>query len=69
MQSTFLCRTNGTWVRLSEGSELKGGQGTAPRLANYKPVGRLGVNRDGSIREDKHLPEIASVTHSRTRNR
>ncbi|MFI5308411.1 MAG: HelD family protein [Polyangiales bacterium] len=65
VQGTFLCRANGTWVRLSEGSELKGGQGTAPRLADYHPVGKLGVNRDGSIREDKHLPEIAALIDAR----
>ena len=30
-QGTFLRRSNGNWVRLGEGSQLSGGQGTAPR--------------------------------------
>ncbi len=61
VQGTFLRRVNGNWVRLGESSQLKGGQGVAPRPSHYQPVGRLGVERDGSLREDKHLPEIAAL--------
>jgi DNA helicase-2/ATP-dependent DNA helicase PcrA len=64
-QGTFLRRSNGNWVRLGEGSQLSGGQGTAPRPSNYQPVGKLGVERDGLAREDKHLPEIAALIDAR----
>jgi DNA helicase-2/ATP-dependent DNA helicase PcrA len=60
-QGTFLRRAHETWIRLGEGSQLKGGQGSAPRPSHYKPVGRLGVEHSGAIREDKHLPEIAAL--------
>jgi DNA helicase-2/ATP-dependent DNA helicase PcrA len=65
VQGTFLRRTNDSWVRLGESSQLKGGQGTAPRPSSYQPVGKLGVDRNGVIREDKHLPEIAALIDAR----
>jgi DNA helicase-2/ATP-dependent DNA helicase PcrA len=65
VQGTFLRRTNDSWVRLGESSQLKGGQGSAPRPSNYQPVGKLGVTRDGIVREDKHLPEIAALIDAR----
>jgi DNA helicase-2/ATP-dependent DNA helicase PcrA len=65
VQGTFLRRANGNWVRLGEGSQLKGGQGIAPRPSHYQPVGKLGVDHDGEIREDKHLPEIAALIDAR----
>ena len=64
-QGTFLCRHDGSWVRLGDSTILKGGQGTAPRPSDYKPVGRLGVAHDGDIREDKFLPEIAALIDGR----
>jgi DNA helicase-2/ATP-dependent DNA helicase PcrA len=61
-QGTFLRRHDGEWLRAGEGAtQLKGGQGTAPRPSQYRPIGRLGVDHDGVAREDKFLPEIASL--------
>lgn len=64
-QGAFLCRPGGEWIRLGDASQLKGGQGSAPRVSHYKPVGRLGVVHDGLGREDKHLPEIAALIDAR----
>jgi len=64
-QGTFLRRHDGEWVRLGDSSQLKGGQGQAPRVADYKPVGKLGVTHDGMAREEKFLPEIAALIDAR----
>ena len=64
-QGTFLRKHDGEWVRLGDSSQLKGGQGTAPRVADYKPVGKLGVAHDGVAREEKFLPEIAALIDAR----
>ncbi len=65
-QGTFLHRKDGQWVRAGESAiQLQGGQGMAPRPAHYKPVGKLGVDTNGQVREDKHLPEIAALIDSR----
>lgn len=65
-QGTFLCKSDGRWVRAGQSAtQLKGGQGMAPRPAHYKPVGRLGVDTNGQAREDKHLPEIAALIDAR----
>jgi DNA helicase-2/ATP-dependent DNA helicase PcrA len=65
VQGTFLRRQSDRWVRLGDGSQLHGGQGSAPRPSHYKPVGKLGIEPDGQGREDKHLPEIAALIDSR----
>lgn len=64
-QGTFLRRKGDQWVRLGDGSQLHGGQGSAPRPSSYKPVGKLGIEHDGAAREDKYLPEIAALIDSR----
>jgi DNA helicase-2/ATP-dependent DNA helicase PcrA len=64
-QGTFLRKHDGEWVRLGDSSQLKGGQGTAPRMVDYKPVGKLGVTHDGIAREEKFLPEIAALIDAR----
>jgi DNA helicase-2/ATP-dependent DNA helicase PcrA len=65
-QGTFMMRTDGQWVRAGQSAtQLKGGQGSAPRPSDYKPVGKLGVAVNGEGREDKHLPEIASLIDKR----
>jgi len=65
-QGTFMMRTDGQWVRAGQSAtQLKGGQGSAPRPSDYKPVGKLGVAVNGEGREDKHLPEIASLIDRR----
>jgi DNA helicase-2/ATP-dependent DNA helicase PcrA len=64
-QGTFLLRRDETWVRMGDNSQLKGGQGTAPRVSHYQPVGKLGVAHDGLAREDKFLPEIAALIDAR----
>ena len=65
MQGTFLCRRDDQWIRLGDGVQLKGGQGSAPRPSHYLPVGKLGVEHEAALREDKHLPEIAALIDSR----
>ena len=65
MQGTFLCRRDDQWMRLGDGAQLKGGQGSAPRPSHYKPVGKLGVQHEAALREDKRLPEIAALIDSR----
>lgn len=66
-QGTFMLRADGEWVRAgSSATQLRGGQGSAPRPSDYKPVGKLGVAGDGqAAREDKHLPEIAALIDKR----
>jgi len=64
-QGTFLRRLEDEWVRLGETGQLKGGQGSAPRVVDYKPVGKLGVTHDGIGREEKFLPEIAALIDAR----
>jgi DNA helicase-2/ATP-dependent DNA helicase PcrA len=65
-QGTFMLRADGEWVRAGSGAtQLRGGQGSAPRPSDYKPVGKLGVAVDGQGREDKHLPEIAALIDKR----
>lgn len=65
-QGTFMRRADDSWVRAGgSGTTLKGGQGQAPRPSQYKPVGKLGVDREGHIREDKFLPEIAALIDAR----
>ncbi len=67
-QGTFMMRGDGTWVRAGQSAtQLRGGQGSAPRPSDYKPVGKLGVaaNGHGEGREDKHLPEIAALIDKR----
>ncbi|HEX2678241.1 MAG TPA: 3'-5' exonuclease [Polyangiales bacterium] len=65
-QGTFLRRLDGQWVRAGQSAtQLKGGQGSAPRPSHYKPVGKLGVDTNGQVREDKHLPEIAALIDAR----
>ena len=65
-QGTFMMRGDGTWVRAGQSStQLRGGQGSAPRPSDYKPVGKLGVAVNGEGREDKHLPEIAALIDRR----
>ena len=65
-QGTFMMRSDGQWVRAGQSAtQLKGGQGSAPRPSDYKPVGKLGVAVNGEGREDKHLPEIASLIDKR----
>jgi DNA helicase-2/ATP-dependent DNA helicase PcrA len=65
-QGTFMRRADGRWVRAGwSATQLRGGQGTAPRPSHYKPVGRLGGALDGQLREDKHLPEIAALIDAR----
>ncbi len=65
-QGTFMRRADGSFVRAGEtATQLKGGQGSAPRPSDYKPVRKLGVTHDGQTREDKHLPEIAALIDTR----
>ncbi|HKU37513.1 MAG TPA: 3'-5' exonuclease, partial [Polyangiales bacterium] len=65
-QGTFMRRNDGRWVRAGwSATQLRGGQGTAPRPSHYKPVGKLGGAADGQLREDKHLPEIAALIDAR----
>jgi len=64
-QGTFMLRADGQWVRAGESTQLRGGQGSAPRPSDYKPVGKLGVAVNGQGREDKHLPEIAALIDKR----
>ena len=65
-QGTFMRRADGHWVRAGESAtQLRGGQGSAPRPSDYKPVGKLGVAVNGQGREDKHLPEIAALIDKR----
>jgi DNA helicase-2/ATP-dependent DNA helicase PcrA len=65
-QGTFMQRADGQWVRAGQSAtQLQGGQGTAPRPSDYKPVGKLGVSVNGQGREDKHLPEIAALIDKR----
>ncbi|HET8937814.1 MAG TPA: 3'-5' exonuclease [Polyangiales bacterium] len=65
-QGTFMVRGDGTWVRAGQSAtQLRGGQGSAPRPSDYKPVGKLGVAVNGEGREDKHLPEIAALIDKR----
>jgi len=65
-QGTFMRRHDGRWVRAGwSATQLRGGQGTAPRPSHYKPVGKLGVAQNGQLREDKHLPEIAALIDAR----
>ena len=65
-QGTFMRRVDGRWVRAGwSATQLRGGQGTAPRPSHYKPVGKLGGALNGQIREDKHLPEIAALIDAR----
>jgi DNA helicase-2/ATP-dependent DNA helicase PcrA len=65
-QGTFLRRVDGSWVRAGQSAtQLRGGQGSAPRPNDYKPVGKLGVAHNGDGREDKHLPEIAALIDKR----
>jgi len=61
-RGTFVLR-KGRWVRQGgDGPRLSGGQGTATRAQGLSPVhGRLGVDADGSDRQDKHLPEISAL--------
>jgi len=65
LQGTFLRRREDLWIRLGDGAQLKGGQGSAPRPSHYKPVGKLGVQHEAALREDKRLPEIAALIDSR----
>jgi DNA helicase-2/ATP-dependent DNA helicase PcrA len=65
VQGTFLRKRDDAWIRLGDGAQLAGGQGSAPRPSHYKPVGKLGVTREGGLREDKHLPEIAALIDTR----
>jgi DNA helicase-2/ATP-dependent DNA helicase PcrA len=67
-QGTFMMRADGQWVRAGvSATQLRGGQGSAPRPSDYKPVGKLGVidAAAGGGREDKHLPEIAALIDKR----
>jgi len=65
-QGTFMLRAGGHWVRAGDSAtQLRGGQGSAPRPSDYKPVGKLGVAVNGQGREDKHLPEIAALIDKR----
>ena len=68
-QGTFMRRNDGSWVRAGlSATQLRGGQGSAPRPSDYKPVGKLGVAGNGhghAAREDKHLPEIAALIDKR----
>lgn len=65
-QGTFMRRHDGRWVRAGwSATQLRGGQGTAPRPSHYKPVGKLGGALNGQLREDKHLPEIAALIDAR----
>jgi DNA helicase-2/ATP-dependent DNA helicase PcrA len=65
-QGTFMRRADDSWVRAGgSATVLKGGQGSAPRPSHYKPIGKLGIDRDGHVREDKHLPEIAALIDAR----
>src|ERR1700712_941498 len=65
-QGTFMARGDGSWVRAGQNAtQLRGGQGSAPRPSDYKPVGKLGVAVNGEGREDKHLPEIAALIDRR----
>lgn len=65
-QGTFMRRADGRWVRAGwSATQLRGGQGTAPRPSHYKPVGKLGGALNGQLREDKHLPEIAALIDAR----
>ena len=65
-QGTFMMRGDGHWVRAGQSAtQLRGGQGSAPRPSDYKPVGKLGVAVNGEGREDKHLPEIAALIDKR----
>ncbi|HEY2736260.1 MAG TPA: hypothetical protein VGI70_19815, partial [Polyangiales bacterium] len=65
-QGVFMRRVDGHWLRAAQSAtQLRGGQGSAPRPADYKPVGKLGVAMNGGGREDKHLPEIAALIDKR----
>jgi len=65
-QGTFMLRGEQQWVRVGDSAtQLRGGQGSAPRPSDYKPVGKLGVSANGQGREDKHLPEIAALIDKR----
>ncbi|HEX4354209.1 MAG TPA: AAA family ATPase, partial [Polyangiales bacterium] len=65
-QGVFMRRVDGQWLRAAQSAtQLRGGQGSAPRPVDYKPVGKLGVALNGSGREDKHLPEIAALIDKR----
>ncbi|MDD9970600.1 MAG: AAA family ATPase [Myxococcales bacterium] len=65
-QGTFIRRRSGHWVRAGESAtQLAGGQGLAPRPSHYQPVGRLGIEHDDAGREEKYLPEIASLIDRR----
>ncbi len=65
-QGTFMRRADGRWVRAGySATQLRGGQGTAPRPSHYKPIGKLGGALNGQLREDKHLPEIAALIDAR----
>lgn len=65
VQGTFVCARDDSWRRMGTGTELRGGQGAAPRPADYKPVGKLGIEGLSDGREDKYLPEIASLIDPR----
>jgi len=65
-QGTYMLRADGQWVQAGQSAtQLRGGQGSAPRPIDYKPVGKLGVAVNGQGREDKHLPEIAALIDKR----
>jgi DNA helicase-2/ATP-dependent DNA helicase PcrA len=66
LQGTYMLRADGHWVQAGQSAtQLRGGQGSAPRPIDYKPVGKLGVAVNGHGREDKHLPEIAALIDKR----
>ena len=65
-QGTYMRRADGHWVQAGQSAtQLRGGQGSAPRPVDYKPVGKLGIAVNGHGREDKHLPEIAALIDKR----
>lgn len=67
-QGTFVKNTKGEWRTLGgESSQLKGGQGSAMRPESHKQHrrGKLGIEHEDSIREDKHLSEITALIDPR----
>jgi DNA helicase-2/ATP-dependent DNA helicase PcrA len=65
-QATFLAEDNGAWYEAESvaPSQLAGGQGTAtrpPALRLGRKGSKLGLHRDGVLRADKHLLEIAAL--------
>lgn len=61
-QGTFIKKTDGTWrVAGASAVKLQGGQGVAMRPEKHHKPGKLGIQRDDELAEDKSLSEITAL--------